>query len=903
LFRPIFLTLIAAFMLLSLAAAAAPSGAFQVRIAANLSQKAAQDLQRDLQVDGFSPVAVVDAGGGKYEVHVGAASTEAQAKGLVQGLKEGGYSPLGIVSPKEKATQKTVSTAEAGKVFRVLLQEFPNKDLADDMRKAITADGYPGVEVVPEGEKFRVYIGSFATPDQGELMVAELKRDGYPARVVSTFDTAGGLDRATAASMAPENVEIPAAVRGKLSAEDERQYREVASGFQRAELQAMTADEMIQIRRKQQELERKVGTLANAMGQVSRSEQQRTDAEKQVKALYVAFSQALGQQNWHEAEATLAKIAEINPAEPSLDFKRDVLNRMRGNQPTMVSAAREQENQASVQAALAAASAAMQRKDVATAKTKYYEVLGIDPNNAEAKKQLDEISRIDPASARTSSPMTAGMTDHQKYLLYGGIGAVVLVLGILAFVLFQNTRRERELIHQVQELAAHSSGATAALPPAPEPFALPPPTPAATSSDRKKKRKGAPEPAPLFAGPTVIDSLPPSSESEEEEVAEAEPEQEEHEPIVEQVGEHRLETRPPGEADLLILSGLDEGHGTETLPEPPAEEVPSGNLDFVSFEDLNIPLPSDVNEPAPTAATASIPTPPGMPEIDLEALLNAGSSFAEAPAPPAEPAAPEMPEPASTARIQDITPRPAPIPELPPQVAPPPAPESPEPAVASIGGFDATVHIPAPEITEPVVAEAAADAPAAQNGAFFMQDFEDAAPGMQPEGWRGEYEYASLTVDDQAPANGSKHCLKFEKRSGAGSANYVCQFPNASGRVVVEFDMRCDDKNKYLLGFYIEKDEDFKQSVHTIIHRTDSKTQPSLRIQGEPIPYQLGSWRHMKYDLNLMMGVVNAYVDGQQIVRDGKLPTNPPYVNTLSIRDNLATTGVLYLDNIKIYKA
>ncbi len=56
------------------------------------------------------------------------------------------------------------------------------------------------------------------------------------------------------------------------------------------------------------------------------------------------------------------------------------------------------------------------------------------------------------------------------------------------------------------------------------------------------------------------------------------------------------------------------------------------------------------------------------------------------------------------------------------------------------------------------------------------------------------------------------------------------------------------------------------------------------------MPYDLGTWRHVKYELNLLTGLVTAYVDGQESVREAKLATNPAYVNTLSIRDNLATT-------------
>ena len=230
-----------------------------------------------------------------------------------------------------------------------------------------------------------------------------------------------------------------------------------------------------------------------------------------------------------------------------------------------------------------------------------------------------------------------------------------------------------------------------------------------------------------------------------------------------------------------------------------------------------------------------------------------------------------------------------------------PLPPTSEPPVVEISGqaFAPTEQLDAVKQSAPA---AMPPAPKLEDGVYFTQDFDAEPLDAQAQGWQGEYDYASLTVVEDADGDTPRRCLKFEKRTGSGSANYVCRFPKAAGRVIVEFDIRCDDKNKYLLGFYVEKDEDFKQSVHTIVHRTDSKTQPTLRIQGEPVPYNLGSWCHLKYDMNLLAGLVTAFVDGKQVVRDAKLPTNPAFVNTLSIRDNLATTGVLYLDNIKIYK-
>jgi hypothetical protein len=197
---------------------------------------------------------------------------------------------------------------------------------------------------------------------------------------------------------------------------------------------------------------------------------------------------------------------------------------------------------------------------------------------------------------------------------------------------------------------------------------------------------------------------------------------------------------------------------------------------------------------------------------------------------------------------------------------------------------------------------AAATAP----GIFFEQSFDDEVVGSPPNNWRGseeKYEYASLTVSDTSPAKDTGRCLRFEKTDGVGSAYYSCSFPDATGQVEVEFDLRCDRKNKFLLGFYVEKDGDFRQSVHTIIHQPESEGAASLRVQGEAIPYEMGTWRRIRYVANLSTGRLSAYVDGETVLDNIRLTNCPRSLNTLSIRDNIPTTGVLLIDNIKIARA
>lgn len=202
------------------------------------------------------------------------------------------------------------------------------------------------------------------------------------------------------------------------------------------------------------------------------------------------------------------------------------------------------------------------------------------------------------------------------------------------------------------------------------------------------------------------------------------------------------------------------------------------------------------------------------------------------------------------------------------------------------------VRAPKPEVAPP--------APVA-GGVVFEQNFDNEQSGTRPAGWNGEFAYANIQVFNAVTANRTGNAMKFEKKEGSGSTHYRTRFPEGKGKFNIEFDICCEKKNKYFLGVYIEADEDFRKAIHTVIHTPEDGSQSSLRIQGESIPYQLGSWVHIKYEVDLPNAVVDGYVENKKVVSGARIPGTPELVNTISIRDNPATIAILYLDNIKIY--
>jgi hypothetical protein len=186
-----------------------------------------------------------------------------------------------------------------------------------------------------------------------------------------------------------------------------------------------------------------------------------------------------------------------------------------------------------------------------------------------------------------------------------------------------------------------------------------------------------------------------------------------------------------------------------------------------------------------------------------------------------------------------------------------------------------------------------------QGGVVFEQNLTGTPAGQMPSNWSGNYDYAKLAVYTGEDGEGEP-CLRYDKETGIGSAYFSCQFPEVRGRLAVEFDIRCDDKNKYLLGFYVEKDQDFRQSIHALIHRTNAKAAPVLRLQNESVPYEFGTWRKVRYEIDLVRHIIDGFVDEQPLIVGQRLTSCPDGLNTLSIRDNLATTGILMLKNIRI---
>ncbi len=193
-------------------------------------------------------------------------------------------------------------------------------------------------------------------------------------------------------------------------------------------------------------------------------------------------------------------------------------------------------------------------------------------------------------------------------------------------------------------------------------------------------------------------------------------------------------------------------------------------------------------------------------------------------------------------------------------------------------------------------------APSAQNVIYSMEMNEGEA-GQPPQGWNGEItDYAAVQIVEDPAGNGQK-CMRFRKTSGSAPTSFAHWFEPVQGKFNIDFKVRCDDKNKHLLGLYFEADADFRRSIHTVVQYAPGNDKAHLRVFTRPTPYKMGEWVSVHYEVDLEEGLVDGYVDGELVAEGIRMGMSTDKINVLSIRDNAETTGTLYMKDFTISQA
>lgn len=933
------------------------SKVYRISMGTNLSQNVAENLRNELINWGYTPVELLSKDG-KYEVVLGAFLSENEAKGAKDIMAQEGLNPGAIIQESGKAAEAAMQKAAEpakGITYRVLVKSFPSKQGATMLKDALENDGYYPVDVIESAGNFDVYIGRFSSEGDAKSLANDLVNDGYAfAKAMQEEEKKGALIAALPPIPLTTQTKEDIAIKLKDKSPDltEAQIQTVSDILnrqQKAEKGILGSTEYTQLRGDYQRLDENLKRLIESL---KKKEEQEKQTKIKVSQVIMEIDRAVDQKNLDVAKTKLAELKDIDPTNTIISLKEkriaqlekggleDVGELIRQEIETARNAAKEFEEESNYESAILQWKV-IQQKASATS---------IDYQTA-----VREIGRLKALQVQIKESKEKEAQKQQK-IIYGIAGAVVLLIIVAILFMIKTRKRDKELLKQVQELTMKplmelaegklpkelqdlreqekvipAKASSSVIEEQEKEVVAPPPKvkpKSAKEQAREEKKKAAQPKAPLSSEPDLSfpsslaemfdekPAAPPPKQASAppkpapptpspvqpktfvKKEAEAKEEKTDQIEVPEEIETAEIHSVPTLNLDDISIDVEPPQTSKEEIPSEPVmvgmdvddllfsnkkgkEEAKQDEITSISIDDIQI------KEQEPEIAEFNIPET--MAQIDEPPIPDA---FLE-PKTFEEPKIFEVKKPEEKPKEQVVASKPKPDDET--KVAGVTFEKQPSPV--SQAKMQEKIDIPKPP--QPKVSAPAAEM---MDGIIFSQDFDSEPDGVKPQNWKGDYDFASLIVTNQNPAPNSTKCMKFEKKTGSGSAYYSYKFPDASGVLGVEFDLRCDNKNKYLLGFYIEKDEDFRQSIHTIIHRTDSNTEPSLRIQGQPTPYKLQEWCRIKYIINLLEGTVDGYVNDKLIANRIRLATRPKSINTLSIRDNLATTGILYIDNIKIYR-
>jgi cell division septation protein DedD len=862
----------------------------------------AKRFQGELIGGGYLNVTIEPAGQ-KWDVLVGAFMNETEAQQERANLEAQGVLIASIVVRTAGTTQYSPVARRRmaiPEVFTLRLGSFTTRDEAEAAKHELELDGFFGSEVRPEGKEFGLVLGSFRSREDAEKYRTLLEAGKHKVLEIATEKAATAPGPATIVSRQLPSAIAQSEVWKNLTAEQQK-------GIQRLieEQTAGAADTTQYYMDLKKEVEKLRLETREEITKVVSSLEQRETKQRQLAALFTRVNKSAFAGQYDQARKGLAEILALDPEnsmarliEQQIELREKTLGQ---TVEQRLSDAQRRQLEREIAAARQRADNFEREKYFQNALLEYETVLSLltehnlEPDNqkilgekiqnlkaqiALSRKEIDDrFVKVEGgvAGLRTdvrgvqeqTGTFDTRFREQTKtlYIIFGGLG---LLTAVVVWVFIGVRRRNRLLLEQMRSLTlkpmmeiAGGGGAAGVLPaqkPAREigagvgtPPLVAAPAAASGSTDLFPETPAPPQDA-------FFDMMEPARGGSTS-VATAEPEPE----ISMRLPE---ESPKPAPTSIGAVPELPEEESpffeSLTAKAGPTAKVTAGapmaGLSADEEEEVSLGL----DRPVATGAAGTVPQFDVEPEIEPLRLedMDIKTDIVEAPSAPSE------------------------------SSLPPVGPES-APLDLDLMGVG---------LVEPEAPPAPGHAP----GVFYEQSFEDEVIGAVPQNWHGaqeSYSFATLKVAEESPAANSKRYLRFEKTEGIGSAYYSCQFPDATGQVVIEFDLRCDSKNKFLLGFYIEKDGDFRQCIHASIRQNEATGAAFLRIYGEEIPYEMGTWRHIKYVVNLMTGRLSGSVNGETVLDNIRLTNCPRSLNTLSIRDNIPTTGVLLIDNIRIARA
>lgn len=921
---------------------------YHVEVGSQLALSRAADLQKQLLDKGLGP-AFLKGTGSQVSVMQGNYLAEAQAREALDRIKTQGFSPAGIASEERGAKADNQGAQGA---FSVQLMQTKDNAQAQGLVNALRKQAYFPFVDNTNGTQ-RVLIGRFATREEARRMQLRMVSEGFSLATVIDLDEIGAAPPEKAVA-APGGPSVPKEVQKSvewesLSPQQQKKVIEAVMMQRASRMQLQSVEEIARLKKTVESLSKQQVDILN---RITSAEQAEEEKRRAVSRLTMAINRAQDAQDWAGMKEMIERLEEIDPNSPLAAMKRNRLKHLVNNTWEGQDIYRQnQEKRAQELRGKAQGRMSMQRYEEAM--EYWHAILSMDGANEalqqEASQKIEEINRI--LDARRDEEKRAMEKERKTlYVIVGAVAAFFLLILVVGYFIGRArynrmaTQLREEAIAPLQALQ-EKAGALGG-----------PQAGEIGYGDRDQgliEQAEAPDAEFMIPEVSEIEETPePEVEtvvaSEEPEIAEVpEPQGEEEEaPSAfampdfqepEVAPQEGPEAQQPPQAQPAPAAAQDSGEefmfsfdesDTDTgaggvLPETP--ETPEEDEDVVlSFDTPAEEKPED-DEPVTAEVTEGSQTQEddGIVFSFDDAVLDEGGEEPPAAESSAETIVGEAPSGGEDSIYESI-----PLEDLNLDLGGEESQGDQTAPLAAVSDDDSPLSddldldLDLPDLDETPAEEesplsvpglaAGAGAAAATAGAIasgasagagdvvFAQDTDSQNPGERPAEWQGEdTAYASLSIAEDPEGSGG-NCIAFKKTSGDGPTSFRRQFPAAKGRFQIEYDLRCDEKNKHLLGFYVEQDNDFRRSVHTVVQCTDPLRPAHLRVFTRPTGYQLGEWRHVRYVVDLDQGLVDGYVDEELVAEGVRMGTKAEYLNTLSIRDDSETAGVLYLRNLVV---
>ncbi|MBN1866809.1 SPOR domain-containing protein [Candidatus Sumerlaeota bacterium] len=909
---------------------------YHIQLTSNISRSEAEVFEKSLLEKNLGPVYLhgpddaIVLWQGNYE-------GEAEARAGIRQIRRD--------FPEAVVVSEKIGGGARRKRFTVQLYEGRDAVQAQTQATDLRNAGYVP-EVVEKDAVYHVYVGRFDTSADAQSWQVFMIEDNFVlAKVV---DLGVSEDEGPGGAAAPRRaldsgdlpVEIPKELleRPDMKRLTEAQRKEIVDIIQEA--QKVKASQDSTTLKELRELKEKVAQLdegqKNIYSTLAQQEQAREQTQRSIAQKISEINRAIQTKNWDDAIKLCDELDKIDPSSAIPDMKRERIKYLRqglefGGQEILIADAL-----AKIERLKTEAARYERDEEYEIAREKWDQILNTAPAKEmtiqqEARNKIESLKR--QIAARNELEKARLKREKLVFAMMLG-GGIVVVLAVMLMAIYVIGRRryqnlvaqlQSEAITPLQELRDRTQMLTSGLGSAGLSFDGPSRS-LLEQSDLSDADFVIPEPQQDASGPPPAAGKSTSSVITEPPItkpaSKAKPSAPPAPPKESELGEEDF-VFPPGDTEPPSAprkSGAVPSAGIP--PEPTTDEI---ILSFDSVDSSQDATGQDEITAAAITAT-EVDRPSGLDAKDL--VFSFEDTHESPPYAPAESKSPQPPPPP----VERPTPAAAPVgsgleglddsllgttpldlPDMDFDIAfegssgePLEVPANATAPLPVTEEIDLSLDIPtvqerspaaAPEPPRPTAPPAQ---PALAGAAAFSQSFDDEQIGQIPIGWTGENtDYASLVVVPNPDGN-QGNCLQFKKTAGKGATSFGCKFPDVKGKVEIEFDIRCDEKNKHLLGFYIEKDGDFRRSIHTVVQCVDPKRPAHLRVFTRPTPYTLKTWRHVRFVVDLQEGVVDGYVDNERVAGEIRMGMKAPSLNTLSIRDNTETTGVMYLDNLVV---